>query len=108
MNWYEVAVQLPLDLQSWVANNVPADQVASVPAPHLTILYGFDPRHYDEIDQIVRAAKLDQATWTFGVPKERRCITSVARACAFGSTRRAILEALRSLSERAHPDRGPL
>jgi hypothetical protein len=69
-NWYEISVQLPEHLASWVKTNVPEDQIKETPSPHITLLYGFDPKYYDEIDKLVKEAKIVPEDYTFGEPKK--------------------------------------
>jgi len=68
-NWYEIPITLPEEYQDWVSSHVPVDDLKDIPSPHITILYGFDPKHYDAIDKIVKAAKITPEDYTFGPPK---------------------------------------
>lgn len=69
-NWYEISVKLPDHLTSWVKNNVPEDKIKEVPLPHITLLYGFDPKYYEEIDRTVKEANITSDDYTFGEPKK--------------------------------------
>lgn len=68
-NWYEIPVELPMEYISWVATNIPARYIKEIPSPHITILYGFDPKYYDEIDKIVKSFEITPKDYTFGEPK---------------------------------------
>lgn len=69
-NWYEIPVVIPEKYKNWVAENVPAEDVKEIPSPHITILYGFDPKHYADIDAIVKDHKITEKDYSFDPPKK--------------------------------------
>ena len=67
-NWYELPIVLPLEYSTWCENHKDelGGTVASVPAPHITLLYGFDPKFYDEVAADVASFNITPADYTFG------------------------------------------
>lgn len=68
-NWYEISIDIPDEFRDWVKTNISSDQISSIPEPHITLLYGFDPKFYNEIDQIVKSYNITPNDYTFGTPK---------------------------------------
>lgn len=69
-NWYEIPIIIPDEFRDWVSNNIPSDQVSSIPESHITLLYGFDPKFYNEIDQTVKMYNITSKDYTFGDPRK--------------------------------------
>ena len=69
-NWYEIPVVIPDEYKNWVKEHIPSDQVAEIPNPHITLLYGFDPKHYERIDKIVKCFEITEKDYTFKEPKK--------------------------------------
>jgi len=67
-NWYELPIVLPLEYSTWCENHKDelGGTVASVSAPHITLLYGFDPKFYDEVAADVASFNITPADYTFG------------------------------------------
>lgn len=63
-NWIEVPAVLPEAYRNW-HRQFPADKVLEVPPPHITLLYGFDPDRYEEVQADVEAFGLKPEDWSF-------------------------------------------
>jgi hypothetical protein len=54
-NWICIPITLPYFYKHWVEHKVDPDRVKSVPKPHITLLYGFDPAHFWQVKKVVDA-----------------------------------------------------
>lgn len=63
-NWVEVVAVLPEAYRNWHLQ-FPADEVREVPPPHITLLYGFDPAQFPNVQADVDAFGLGPADWSF-------------------------------------------
>lgn len=66
-NWVEIAAVVPEPYNRW-HEQFPPEDVLSVPEPHITVLYGFDPQHYPAVAAAVDACQLTPADWTVAGP----------------------------------------
>lgn len=64
--WYELPVVLPQKYTDWLAKNVPEHLIKEKPKPHITVLYGFDCKHYATIAEIVEGFKITPQDYEFG------------------------------------------
>lgn len=67
--WYEIPIVLPDKYKNWVHDNVEKSSIREIPEPHITLLYGFECKHYDAIDAIVKASQIVPEDYTFGEVK---------------------------------------
>lgn len=65
LNWIELPVTLPERYRNWVEQNCNPEEVERIPPPHITLLYGFDPARYAEVEADVKAAGDLTDDWTF-------------------------------------------
>jgi len=69
INWIELEVTLPDDLDNWVDTHVKPEDVKERPKPHITLLYGFDPARFAEVEAKVKTWNITAADYTFGKPR---------------------------------------
>lgn len=70
-NWFELAIGLPDKYKKWIdlvrsnLNVVDSANISEWPEPHVTVLYGFDPKHYLEIEKIVKEYDFKESDFEF-------------------------------------------
>lgn len=70
-NWVEIELQLPESLKTWATDTFDKNDIESIPDPHVTVLYGFDPKYYNEIQKQLDEFKLEPKDFTFvGKPRQ--------------------------------------
>lgn len=69
VNWVDIPAELPPRFQKWVEQHVNPDDIKCVPAPHVTLLFGFDPARIDEVKADVARAGDVTDDWVFGEPR---------------------------------------
>lgn len=69
INWVEIPAELPPCWQRWVEQNVDPDNIKEVPPPHVTLLYGFDPKLRKQVEEDVKRAGCVTDDWVFDRPR---------------------------------------
>ena len=64
MDWFEIEVDIPEQYRNW-HKQFHSEDVLEVPSPHITLLYGFDPRLYDQVKADVMSFRLQPEDWSF-------------------------------------------
>ena len=68
--WYEIPVTIPDKFKNWVAENIDPDALDDSDEhkeePHITVLYGFECKYYDEIAALVAEQKFTPADFKWG------------------------------------------
>lgn len=66
-NWFEIPVTLPEEYKNWVETNLKAEDIQDVNQyHHITLLYGFDPKHFWQVKKLAECAGPFGADFQFG------------------------------------------